>query len=120
MTPRWSELCWSPTAPCLPTGSPSSRGRWPARASRSSRREAGPPAASAPPRTACDTRSVGPTGARAWPAAPTDREADATSLLAVLGLGAKGGTTLRLRATGADADRALDGLVACVGTLQEL
>ena len=49
-----------------------------------------------------------------------DREADAKSLLAVLGLGAKGGTTLRLRATGADADRALDGLVACVGTLQEL
>jgi phosphocarrier protein HPr len=52
--------------------------------------------------------------------AANDREADAKSLLAVLGLGAKGGTTLRLRATGADADRALDGLVACVGTLQEL
>jgi phosphotransferase system HPr (HPr) family protein len=35
------------------------------------------------------------------------READAKSLLAVLGLGAKAGTTLRLTATGGDADDAV-------------
>src|SRR5205823_5887348 len=42
-----------------------------------------------------------------------DREADAKSLMAVLGLGARGGTTLRLTADGTDADRALDRLAAC-------
>ncbi len=43
-----------------------------------------------------------------------EREADAKSLLAVLGLGAKGGTTLRLRAEGDDADAALDAVAACI------
>jgi phosphotransferase system HPr (HPr) family protein len=47
-----------------------------------------------------------------------EREADAKSLLSVLALGAKGGTQLRLRAEGADADRALDRLAACVGSLE--
>jgi phosphotransferase system HPr (HPr) family protein len=50
--------------------------------------------------------------------AANGREADAKSLMAVLGLGAKGGTTLRLSASGADADRALGRLTACVGSLQ--
>jgi phosphotransferase system HPr (HPr) family protein len=48
-----------------------------------------------------------------------DRRADAKSLLAVLGLGARHGTALRLRAEGADADGALDALVACVSGLVE-
>jgi phosphotransferase system HPr (HPr) family protein len=47
------------------------------------------------------------------------READAKSLLSVLGLGAVGGTTLQLRAEGADADAALAALTACVAGLQE-
>ena len=47
-----------------------------------------------------------------------DREADAKSLLAVLALGAKGGTKLELRADGGDADDALDVLRGCVATLQ--
>ena len=42
------------------------------------------------------------------------RDADAKSVLAVLGLGARRGTQLRLRAEGGDAALALDGLVACV------
>jgi phosphotransferase system HPr (HPr) family protein len=46
------------------------------------------------------------------------READAKSLLAVLALGAKGGTALRLRADGADAGAALDTLGGCVAALQ--
>jgi phosphotransferase system HPr (HPr) family protein len=50
--------------------------------------------------------------------AANDREADAKSLLAVLALGAKGGSRLRLSARGADADRAVEGLAACVGLLQ--
>jgi phosphotransferase system HPr (HPr) family protein len=48
-----------------------------------------------------------------------DRRADAKSLLAVLGLGARRGTALRLRAEGADADGALDALVACIAGLVE-
>jgi phosphotransferase system HPr (HPr) family protein len=52
--------------------------------------------------------------------AANDREADAKSLMEVLGLGAKGGTTLRLTASGTDADLALNGLAACIGSLQDL
>ncbi len=47
-----------------------------------------------------------------------DREADAKSLLAVLALGARGGSTLRLSASGTDADRALENLSICIGSLQ--
>ena len=47
-----------------------------------------------------------------------EREADAKSLLAVLALGARGGTELRLRADGDDADRAVEALAACVAGLQ--
>jgi phosphocarrier protein HPr len=43
-----------------------------------------------------------------------EREADAKSLLAVLALGAKGGTPLRLRADGDDAPAALAALAGCV------
>ena len=43
-----------------------------------------------------------------------EREADAKSLLAVLGLGARRGTELRLRAEGREAALALDALAACV------
>jgi phosphotransferase system HPr (HPr) family protein len=43
-----------------------------------------------------------------------DREANAKSLLAVLGLGARGGTALRLTASGDDAPLALDALRDCV------
>jgi phosphotransferase system HPr (HPr) family protein len=46
------------------------------------------------------------------------READAKSLLSVLALGAKGGTSLSLRADGDDADAALDALAGCVAGLQ--
>ncbi len=46
------------------------------------------------------------------------READAKSLLAVLALGARGGSTLRLSAHGVDADRAVDDLSACIGSLE--
>jgi phosphocarrier protein HPr len=52
--------------------------------------------------------------------AANGREADAKSLMAVLGLGAKGGTTLVLSADGVDADRALGTLGSCVASLQEL
>lgn len=48
-----------------------------------------------------------------------DREADAKSLLAVLGLGATGGTELRLRAEGPDADRAIETLTGTVAELRE-
>ena len=48
-----------------------------------------------------------------------DREANAKSLLAVLALGAKAGTTLRLRADGEDAEGALDALGGCVAGLVE-
>ena len=47
------------------------------------------------------------------------RRADAKSLLAVLGLGARRGTTLRLCADGPDADGALDALVNCVAGFVE-
>jgi phosphotransferase system HPr (HPr) family protein len=43
-----------------------------------------------------------------------ERQADAKSLLSVLGLGARRGTELRLRAEGREATLALDALVACV------
>ena len=46
------------------------------------------------------------------------READAKSLLSVLALGAKGGTTLQLRADGGDAADAVDVLRGCVSALQ--
>jgi phosphotransferase system HPr (HPr) family protein len=42
------------------------------------------------------------------------RVADAKSILAVLSLGAKGGTCLDLNAEGDDAPAALDALAACV------
>jgi phosphocarrier protein HPr len=45
------------------------------------------------------------------------READAKSLLAVLALGAKGGTDLRLSADGDDAAAAVDALAGCVTAL---
>jgi phosphotransferase system HPr (HPr) family protein len=48
-----------------------------------------------------------------------EREADAKSLLAVLGLGARRGTQLRLRAEGGEAEPALDALVACVSGFAE-
>jgi phosphotransferase system HPr (HPr) family protein len=47
------------------------------------------------------------------------RVADAKSILAVLALGATGGTVLRLRADGDDAPAALDALAACVSGLAE-
>jgi phosphocarrier protein HPr len=43
-----------------------------------------------------------------------DREADAKSLMAVLALGATGGTELRLTAEGEDAPSAVEALVGCV------
>jgi phosphocarrier protein HPr len=42
------------------------------------------------------------------------READAKSVLAVMALGARGGSELSLRAEGQDAGAALDALAACV------
>ena len=47
------------------------------------------------------------------------KTANAKSILAVLALGAPGGTVLRLTAEGADADAALDALAACVSNLSE-
>jgi phosphotransferase system HPr (HPr) family protein len=46
------------------------------------------------------------------------KEANAKSLLAVLALGARGGTALRLRADGDDAGSALDALSGCLAALQ--
>jgi phosphotransferase system HPr (HPr) family protein len=57
-------------------------------------------------------------GARVTVAAG-DREADAKSLLSVLSLGAKGGTSLRLAADGEDAAGAVEALAACVAALTE-
>jgi phosphotransferase system HPr (HPr) family protein len=51
--------------------------------------------------------------------AADDRRADAKSLIAVLALGATGGSTLHLSAQGADADRAVDDLTVCIGSLEE-
>ncbi|HLY49836.1 MAG TPA: HPr family phosphocarrier protein [Solirubrobacteraceae bacterium] len=48
-----------------------------------------------------------------------DREADAKSLLSVLALGARRGTTLRLRAEGDDAASAIDTLAMVVAALRE-
>jgi len=48
-----------------------------------------------------------------------EREVDAKSLLSVLSLGAKGGTSLRLRADGEDAADAVAALAACVTGLDE-
>jgi phosphotransferase system HPr (HPr) family protein len=48
-----------------------------------------------------------------------EREANAKSLLAVLALGAKGGSELRLSAVGDDATAALDALSARVATLSD-
>jgi phosphotransferase system HPr (HPr) family protein len=48
-----------------------------------------------------------------------EREANAKSLLSVLGLGAKRGTTLSLPADGGDAGPAVDALAACVAGLVE-
>jgi phosphotransferase system HPr (HPr) family protein len=47
-----------------------------------------------------------------------DREVDAKSLLSILALGAKRGTTLRLRAEGVDAADALDALAGAVAGLR--
>jgi phosphocarrier protein HPr len=46
-----------------------------------------------------------------------EREVDAKSLLSILALGAKAGTSLRLRAEGVDAAVALDALLATVAAL---
>ncbi len=46
-----------------------------------------------------------------------DREADAKSILGVLGLGATGGTSLVIRAHGSDAGEALASLERCLRTL---
>ena len=46
------------------------------------------------------------------------READAKSLLAILALGAKSGTPLRLTASGDDAAVALDALSECVASFE--
>jgi phosphotransferase system HPr (HPr) family protein len=51
--------------------------------------------------------------------ASSEREASAKSLLSILALGAKRGTTLRLSATGEDADVALETLAATVAGLTE-
>jgi phosphotransferase system HPr (HPr) family protein len=48
-----------------------------------------------------------------------EREVDAKSLLSVLSLGAKGGTSLRLAADGDDAPGAVAALAACVAGLSE-
>jgi phosphotransferase system HPr (HPr) family protein len=48
-----------------------------------------------------------------------DREVDAKSLLSVLALGARRGTTLRLRAEGDDAMSAIDTLATTVAGLRE-
>lgn len=47
------------------------------------------------------------------------KAADAKSILAVLALGATGGTELTLSAQGDDADAALDALATCVAGLLE-
>lgn len=47
------------------------------------------------------------------------KSADAKSILAVLALGATGGTPLRLNAEGDDAELALDALATCVSGLVE-
>lgn len=56
--------------------------------------------------------------AKVWVAAG-EKEADAKSLLSVMALGARRGTSLRLRAEGEDARVALDTLAATVSGLSE-
>lgn len=51
--------------------------------------------------------------------ASNGKVANAKSILAVLALGASGGTILVLSADGADAAAALDALAACVSNLSE-
>jgi phosphocarrier protein HPr len=46
-----------------------------------------------------------------------EREADAKSLLAVLALGAEGGTTVRVRADGPDAENAITVLGECLRSI---
>jgi phosphotransferase system HPr (HPr) family protein len=48
-----------------------------------------------------------------------ERDADAKSILAVLALGARGGTELRLRADGEDADLAVHTLAECISAFTE-
>jgi phosphotransferase system HPr (HPr) family protein len=48
-----------------------------------------------------------------------ERDADAKSLLSVLALGAKAGTSVRLRADGPDAAAAVDGLAELLAGLVE-
>jgi phosphotransferase system HPr (HPr) family protein len=43
------------------------------------------------------------------------KQADARSVLSVMGLGARGGTTLRIVAEGPDAEAAIAAIVACLG-----
>jgi phosphocarrier protein HPr len=62
--------------------------------------------------------AMGFAGARITLAAG-EREVDAKSLLSVLSLGAKGGTSLRLAADGDDASDAVSALAACVAGLTE-
>ena len=49
----------------------------------------------------------------------TGKMADCKSILAVLAMGANGGTTLALQAEGEDASAALEALAACVTSLSE-
>jgi phosphotransferase system HPr (HPr) family protein len=51
--------------------------------------------------------------------ASNGREADAKSLIAVLALGARGGSSLQLRAAGDDADLALEDLADRISSLVE-
>ena len=48
-----------------------------------------------------------------------DREVDAKSLLSILALGAKAGSTLKLRAVGDDAPNAVESLAGTVASLHE-
>ncbi len=56
--------------------------------------------------------------AKVWVAAG-EREVDAKSLLSILTLGAKRGTSLRLRAEGDDAASAIDALVDAVAGMRD-
>ena len=58
--------------------------------------------------------------AEVWVSTSTgEREVDAKSLLSLLALGAQAGTTLRIRAEGADAAAAVDALAAAVARFRE-
>ncbi len=48
-----------------------------------------------------------------------DREVDAKSLLSILALGAKRGTSVQLRAEGEDAVAAIEALTSTISSLQE-